>query len=80
MTSSPEDRPDLAASLAGPLCRHLRSKKSYTLAAPARSSADVLDGSGHCWCGKTMLPLGPDDDRVDPDNCRAGRNCFETRT
>jgi len=61
-----------------PLCVHLRSKKTYSLSAPPRTSEDVLDGSGHCWCKKTMMALGPDEERVDPENCRSGRACFES--
>jgi hypothetical protein len=60
------------------LCLHLRSKKTYSLHAPPASREDVLDGSGHCWCKRTMMALGPDEERVDPDTCRAGRSCFET--
>jgi len=59
------------------LCIHLRSKKTYSLHAPPTSAEDVIDGSGHCWCKKTMMALGPDEERVDPDMCRKGRVCFE---
>jgi hypothetical protein len=62
------------------LCIHLRSKKVYSLSAPPASREDVLDGSGHCWCKRTMMALGPDGERVDPDMCRKGRACFEVLT
>jgi hypothetical protein len=66
------------SSLSVPICIHLRSKKTYFLSRPPRDSQDVLDGSGHCWCLRTMTALGPDEERVDPETCRAGRVCFES--
>lgn len=61
-----------------PFCIHLRSKKSYFLRVPPAEEKDLLDGSGHCWCLKTMLVLGPDGGPVEPAGCRAGRPCFES--
>jgi len=63
---------------ASPFCIHLRTKKSYFLRGPALEAADLEDGSGYCWCRKTMLALGPDGEPVSPSDCRAGRACFET--
>ena len=60
-----------------PFCGRLRSKKSYFLHAPPMDEDDLLDGSSHCWCARTMQALGPDDDAVSPQGCRAGRVCFE---
>jgi len=73
-------RPDPAAEApprTPPFCAHLRTKKSYFLRGPARDEAELLDASGHCWCLKTMLALGPDGERVVPGDCRAGRACYE---
>jgi hypothetical protein len=63
---------------ASPFCRHLRSKKSYFLRRPPETEADLLDGSGHCWCLRTMIVLGPDGRPVEPAECRSGRPCFES--
>jgi len=69
-----EPRPPLAS----PFCAHLRSKKSYFLRAPPMEESDLLDGSQHCWCLKTMLVRGPDGGAVEPSDCRSGRACFES--
>jgi hypothetical protein len=57
---------------------HLQSKKAYFLAGPPMAEDELLDGSGHCWCRKTMGVLGPDGEMAQPSDCRAGRACFET--
>lgn len=73
---------DPAAAPAGlrtsPFCVHLRTKKSYFLREPALEEGDLLDASGYCWCRKSMLALGPDGEPVRPEDCRAGRACFES--
>jgi hypothetical protein len=61
---------------ATPFCAHLRTKKWFTLDAPARDEEELLDASGHSWCRKTMLTVGPDGEIVDPEDCRAGRVCY----
>ena len=75
MTSDPSTAPAMRAS---PFCVHLASKKAYFLRAPPLEDADLLDGSGHCWCRKTMQALGPDGEVADPAECRSGRACFES--
>jgi len=60
-----------------PFCRDLSSKKAVFLARPPRDEEELLDASRHCWCGETMQALGPDGDVVAPEDCRAGRACFE---
>jgi hypothetical protein len=60
-----------------PYCRLLRSKRIFFLAGPPRTESDVLDASNSCWCARTMRALGPDRDVVHPDECRAGRSCYE---
>lgn len=62
----------------GPLCSELRSKKWHFLERPPRSSEELLDGSGHCWCAETMMSIGPDSELVDPDDCRSSRTCFRS--
>ena len=59
-----------------PLCSQLRSKKLCFAERPPQARADVLDGSGRCWCAHTMMAVGPDGDLVDPDVCVARRACF----
>lgn len=34
-------------------------------------------GDGYYWCQKTCTPVGPDDELVDIDTCRAGRPCWD---
>jgi hypothetical protein len=64
--------------LESPFCADFRSKRYYFLERPAYERSEILDGSGDCWCGRTQLRLGPDDERVDPDDCQRGRACFRS--
>jgi hypothetical protein len=72
-----------AENIAGPvaplgaICGRLRSKKYYLLGRPALCAEDILDGSQHCWCHRTKQAVGPDAGMVHPDECIAGRSCFE---
>jgi hypothetical protein len=77
-TAVPEPSPAPAGMRVSPFCAHLRTKKAYFLREPALEEEDLLDASGHCWCLKTMLALGPDGEPVLPSDCRAGRACFES--
>lgn len=69
-------QPESAASALFPFCREIRSKKLYFARHPPRSEDEILDGSRHCWCSRTMQALGPDGEPVRPEECRAGRPCF----
>ena len=60
-----------------PFCCHLRSKKYYFLKSPPQTEADILDGSKSAWCAHTMDAVGKDGWPVFPEECRAGRACFE---
>jgi len=60
-----------------PYCRELRSKKLTFARTPPRTEEDILDASNHCWCARTMQALGPDGELVRPEECRAGRDCFQ---
>ena len=71
-----ESRPPFPVS--SPFCADLQTKKLYFLDGPAASEEELLDGSGHCWCLRTMQSLGPDGEPVDPAGCRAGRACFRS--
>ena len=72
-----ETRTDAPSALnLSPFCIHLQSKKTFFLRAPPMEVSDILDGSRHCWCRRTMLALGPDGEVVDPEDCRSGRSCF----
>lgn len=64
------------SNLISPFCSDLRSKKYYFLKKPALVAADILDASNDCWCAKTQMRLGPDDDGVNPESCCSGRACF----
>jgi hypothetical protein len=59
-----------------PFCGDLRAKKYYFLDRPALVAADLLDASNDCWCARTQMRLGPDDERVDPEDCKSARACF----
>ena len=59
-----------------PFCGALRSKKACFLDAPPRTESDILDGSNHCWCDRTKMSVGPDQDLVAPEDCRDGRDCY----
>lgn len=63
----------------GPFCGDLRTKKYYFLGRPARDASELLDASNDCWCARTQMRLGPDDQRVDAEDCRVGRTCFRAR-
>lgn len=65
--------------LDSPFCAHLRTKKYYFLGRPPMDASDLLDASNHCWCAKTCVLLGPDDDPAHPDDCVQGRACFQPR-
>ncbi|MBI5364016.1 MAG: hypothetical protein HZA53_12605 [Planctomycetes bacterium] len=71
---TPEGRFELAAS---PFCRHIQSKKLFFRSSPPEHEEDILDASRHCWCRRTQQVLGPDGEVVAPDDCRAGRECFQ---
>ena len=60
-----------------PFCRFLRSKKAFFASSPPRTVDDLLDASRHCWCGHTQHQVGPDEQLVEPEDCRAGRSCYE---
>jgi hypothetical protein len=61
-----------------PFCGDLRSKKYFMLATIPSQAADLLDGSGHCWCHHTQQPIGPDGLHVLPDQCVPGRVCYRS--
>ena len=58
-------------------CRHLRSKKFFTLVGPPQRAEDFVDASNHCWCLLTMQVVGPEGKLVHPRNCQADRLCFQ---
>ena len=61
-----------------PYCQHISSKKLMMAEEPPLVDSDVLDGSQHVWCGVTFKVLGPDGFQCDPEDCRKGRDCFES--
>jgi hypothetical protein len=61
-------------------CRHLRTKKMYTVAYPdeAFSEKDTEQASpSHFWCNLTQSVVGPDDGQAHPGTCKPGRACYE---
>lgn len=67
-----------AAAPLSPICREIRSKKTFMLDTIPMSAGDVYDASGHCWCRLTMQPAGPDGEFVDPRECVPGRSCYRS--
>lgn len=63
--------------LLSPFCANLTSKKAYFNERPPQTAEDVVDGSAHCWCARTMMAIGPDSDLVGPEDCVQDRECFE---
>ena len=68
--------PSGTGTLGNRYCLDLQSKKAFFLRGTAREERDLLDGSQHCWCRRTMQAIGPDGELVDPVDCQAGRGCF----
>ncbi len=59
----------------GEPCRALKTKALYVV---GREPDPVMAALGaHAWCVHTMGTIGPDDDLVLPERCRAGRGCYE---
>jgi hypothetical protein len=62
-----------------PVCCHMRSKGMYI-----HGTAELVEtgmpgtGDGYCWCLKTMHVFGPDNTVVNREECRPGRQCYET--
>lgn len=56
----------------------LWTEKRLFLDRPAVDERELLDGSGHGWCARTALALGPDKEIIDPETCQSGRGCFRS--
>ena len=62
-----------------PICCHLRSKGMYVHGTTEEVDAGMPGtGDGYFWCLKTMHLFGPDNETVNREVCRPGRNCYET--
>jgi hypothetical protein len=62
-----------------PVCRHLRTKTLYVPAQAAEAALDASEAgtARHCWCNKTMTPVGLDDRRVNSEACAdPQRSCY----
>jgi hypothetical protein len=59
-------------------CGSLRSKKFFMMDAVPIDASQYLDGSNHCWCRETQQVIGPDGGVVDPEDCVAGRSCYNS--
>jgi hypothetical protein len=64
--------------LLSPFCGSLRSKKYFMLDRLATSADEYLDATNHVWCCETQEVIGPDNRRVNPDNCCPGRSCYSS--
>jgi hypothetical protein len=74
-TSEPPVEP---VPVQSPFCGSLRSKKFFMLDRLATSAADYIDSANHVWCCETQEVIGPDNKRVNPDNCVPGRSCYSS--
>jgi hypothetical protein len=61
-----------------PFCADLRSKKFYMLDVIPTKAEQYIDASGHCWCFKTDIVLGPDGSHALPEKCVPGRSCYKS--
>ena len=66
----------VATPVQSPFCGRLRSKKFFMLDRLATSAEDYIDGANHVWCFETQEVIGPDNCRVDTENCTPGRSCY----
>ena len=64
-----------------PLCKHLRTKKMYTVATVEEALQEEHPGHGyscHFWCNKTQTIVGADDSPAHKNFCsNPSRRCFE---
>lgn len=53
------------------VCRHLRTKTLYAPEQAAEQEENAIEAATarHCWCNKTMTPVGLDDRRVNIEQC-----------
>lgn len=61
-----------------PVCRHLRTKGMHVY---GRDTPDAFSTSrsSHYHCLRTQFVTGPDGGLSVPEQCAAGRECFEAR-
>lgn len=61
------------------MCKHLRTKKMFTLATIEEALQDDEHGHNNChfWCNKTQTVTGADDQPAHKHVCNASRRCFE---
>lgn len=62
------------------VCLHLRTKTLYVPEQAAESELDASEAgtARHCWCNKTMTPVGLDDRRVNTEACSdPARTCYQ---
>lgn len=58
------------------VCGRLRTKMYYVLGRFHNDTGESSSTSQY-WCLNTMLPFGPDGSYACPEQCQAGRCCFE---
>ena len=61
------------------VCRYIRTKTAYGNAIGYEGWQQGVSSTAAYWCLETMGSSGPDDQLVDPQQCRAGRACFAKR-
>lgn len=62
-------------------CRHLRTKKMFTIDRPDEAFAEKTPeeaSPSHYWCNLTQSVVGADDQPAHPNSCSSGRSCFES--
>ncbi|MDE3137760.1 MAG: hypothetical protein KGL59_14370 [Acidobacteriota bacterium] len=59
----------------GRLCRLLRTKTMFYQSDDVSAAAPELRGP--YWCSRTQGIYGPDDQLVEPEQCKPGRGCCE---
>ena len=71
------ETPDAADS--PEVCRYIRTKTAYGNASGCSVWQQGNSSTAAYWCLETMGSCGPDDQLVEPQQCRAGRSCFAKR-
>ena len=61
------------------VCRYIRTKTAYGNAIGYEGWQSGNSSTAAYWCLQTMGASGPDDQLVEPKQCRSGRGCFAKR-
>lgn len=72
------EAPDDSAAMPE-VCRYIRTKTAFGNASGYQGWQFGKSSTAAYWCLQTMGASGPDDQLVEPAQCRLGRTCFAKR-